>query len=85
MYPIVRDYKAESHDLIFVISIYDPYHPGYPCFFKVVSYSYGEGGEWAAHGYLITIDHQLPDGSQVYSLYGHLSVKSCCALKEEGA
>jgi hypothetical protein len=41
----------------------------------VVSYSYGEGGEWAGYGYLITIDHQLPNGSGVYSLYGHLSTR----------
>ncbi len=41
----------------------------------VVSYSYGEGGEWAGYGYLITIDHQLPDGSRIYSLYGHLSTR----------
>jgi murein DD-endopeptidase MepM/ murein hydrolase activator NlpD len=41
----------------------------------VVSYSYGEGGEWAMYGYVITIDHELPDGSGVYSLYGHLSTR----------
>ena len=41
----------------------------------VVSFSYGEGGEWAMYGYVITIDHQLPDGSGVYSLYGHLSTR----------
>ena len=41
----------------------------------VVSHSYGEGGTWAGFGYLITIDHQLPDGTRIYSLYGHLSTR----------
>ena len=41
----------------------------------VVSYSYGEGGEWAKYGYVITVDHQLPDGSRIYSLCGHLSTR----------
>jgi murein DD-endopeptidase MepM/ murein hydrolase activator NlpD len=49
----------------------------------VVSYSYGEGGEWAWYGYLITIDHQLPDGSRVYSLYGHLSTRRWKKLEGE--
>jgi murein DD-endopeptidase MepM/ murein hydrolase activator NlpD len=49
----------------------------------VVSYSYGEGGEWAWYGYLITIDHQLPDSSRVYSLYGHLSTRRWKKLEGE--
>ena len=49
----------------------------------VVSYSYGEGGEWAWYGYLITIDHQLPNGSGVYSLYGHLSTRRWKKLEGE--
>ena len=41
----------------------------------VISYSYGEGGEWRGYGYVMTIDHQLPDESWYYSLYGHLSTR----------
>jgi murein DD-endopeptidase MepM/ murein hydrolase activator NlpD len=48
----------------------------------VVSYSYGEGGAWAGYGYLITVDHLLPDDSRVYSLYGHLSTRR--SKKAEG-
>ena len=48
----------------------------------VVSYSYGEGGEWGGYGYVMTIDHQLPDESWYYSLYGHLSTRRW--KKEEG-
>jgi hypothetical protein len=49
----------------------------------VVSYSYGEGGEWAMYGYVMTIDHQLPDGFWVYSLYGHLSTRRWKKLEGE--
>lgn len=49
----------------------------------VVSYSYGEGGEWAGYGYVMSIDHQLQNGSWVYSLYGHLSTRRWKKLKGE--
>lgn len=62
------------------------YHAAQDCYGKggdpvyaiangVVSYSDGEGGDWRGYGYLITIDHQLPDGALYYSLYGHLSTR----------
>ena len=78
-YPL-QDYVETSY--YFGQLVGDKFHAGQDCKGNggtpvyavadgIISYS----GEMGGYGWLITIDHQLPSGSWVYSLYGHISTR----------